>query len=276
MKHCVSRKFIINNNIFSCSDFKKTFPEKGISIYEVVRLYEGKALFFEDHYSRLLISAELTGLPVQHKEVEIFDKISCIVKENKLFTGNIRIVINGQETEEKIKNNLILSFIKHRYPKASESKSGVIAHTVKAERLNPNAKTINIKLRSILDNIIKKRNIYETILVDQNNFITEGSRSNVFFVKSNILYTSPVSEVLPGITRQKIISICKNIDVRVVELQICQQSISSFEAVFITGTSPGVLPLKRIDNNNFQTDHPVVNSISLEYDKLIMEYLNKR
>jgi len=276
MKHCSSKKFIINNSIFSCSEFKKTFPDIGISIYEVIRLYDGKPLFFEDHYSRLLKSAELTGLTVKFKKADIFDKISSLVKENKMLIGNIRIVFNEQELDGRKKHKLILSFIKHRYPKADEIVSGVIANTVKAERLNPNAKTINTKLRSVLDRIIKKSNIYETIMVDQNDFITEGSRSNVFFIKNNILYTSPISDVLPGITRKKIISICENIGVPLLEVRICMQTISSFDAAFISGTSPWILPLKQIDHNNFKADHPVLISISEEYDKILADYLQSR
>ncbi|MFC2119372.1 aminotransferase class IV [Bacteroidota bacterium] len=234
-----------------------------------MRIFNGIPLFFEEHYSRLLKSAELTKISIEYDQSELLELISILIKENDLYSGNIRIIINHYET----KNKLALSFIKHKYPSERELQSGVFAHSVKAYRINPNAKTLNINLRNLLDSIIIKKNIYETIMVNKGN-ITEGSRSNIFFIKNNCLHTSPQSTILPGITRQKIIDICNNLDINIMYKNIPLKDLRTFEAAFITGTSSGVLQLSQIDKIKLQLNHAIILKISKHYNALVKENLN--
>lgn len=276
MKNCVSHKFIFNDKVLPCAEFDKRFPTGSISIYEVVRIYNGIPLFHEDHCARLQKSADLTKLTLLICQSEIREKISTLIKVNNQNIGNVRIVVNQQTIKGKSENNLIISFIKHHYPTKHEILSGVIAQTVIAERKNPNAKTINTKLRSLLDSIINSTKIYETIMVNKKGYLTEGSRSNVFFVKSDKLFTTPLSKVLPGITRQKIIDICNMESIELVEDCIPLTELSSFEAIFISGTSPGILPLKQINKHRLQIGHSIVSNIADQYNKIVDNYIDCR
>jgi branched-chain amino acid aminotransferase len=115
--------------------------------------------------------------------------------------------------------------------------------------------------------------LYEVLLVDRHGRITEGSRSNVFFVKGNRFYTAPASQVLGGVTRKKVLQCLHGLGFTVIVEAVSAIEIGSFEAVFLTGTSPGVLPVNYIDAVYFKTDNPSVRQLMAQYDLMIEAYL---
>jgi branched-chain amino acid aminotransferase len=104
--------------------------------------------------------------------------------------------------------------------------------------------------------------------------ITEGSRSNLFFIKGNSVYTSPSKDVLMGITRQRIISICRKNGIGVNETAILADQVEFFDAAFISGTSPKVLPISTIDDYKYSTDNSLLLNIMEIYNNEIQNYIN--
>jgi branched-chain amino acid aminotransferase len=144
------------------------------------------------------------------------------------------------------------------------------------ERSNPNAKIINNNFRSETDEKIKASKSYEAILVDRNNYITEGSRSNIFMVKDNCVVTAPLEAVLPGITREIIIEICKKEQINFFEENVSFKQISDLDALFITGTSPKILPISKVDDFVFKSStNIIVQSIMRHYNRIIEEYIKE-
>lgn len=74
---------------------------------------------------------------------------------------------------------------------------------LKLERTDPNVKVLRTDYQKAVLAERKKQRAHEVLLVDQTDHVTEGSRSNLFIVKNNILYTSPAKNVLLGIVRKK-------------------------------------------------------------------------
>ena len=111
------------------------------------------------------------------------------------------------------------------------------------------------------------------LLVDRNERITEGSRSNVFFVKGNRFYTAPDSMVLSGVTRKKVMECLADLEFTIVEEAVFTSEISTFDAVFLTGTSPKVLPVRSIGKQVFNTQLLVVNELMNQYNHLIDNYI---
>jgi len=99
-------------------------------------------------------------------------------------------------------------------------------------------------------------------LVDRNGNLTEGSKSNIFMIKGNEVYTAPLENVLPGVTRGVIIEILKDLHVDFQEKSINESEIKELDALFISGTSPKVLPINKVDNIEFQSsENEMVNRI---------------
>lgn len=242
------------------------------SVYEVIRLIDGVALFLEDHYERLLTSARKSGIQLNMPLSELQMSIEQLIKENKQSIGNIKFLLSTTATT----NHWLLSFIPHSYPSDKDYEIGVPAGLLNAERLNPEAKVIQQSVREKADQLLTDKKLYEVLLVDRNGAITEGSRSNVFFVKNNCFYTAPASMVLLGVTRKKVLECLNELNCQVIEEAVREYEVSIYDAVFLTGTSPKVLPINAIDEFSFKTGHPMVLELMSQYNKKISEYIQSK
>ena len=152
------------------------------------------------------------------------------------------------------------------YPSAEQYEKGVRTGLFKGERKNPNIKMMDRELRDATDKAIKSGGLYEVFLVNRDGIITEGSRSNVFFIKNGEIYTSPTDTVLPGVTRTVIIRILEDAGIPLHYRAIKQDELNSFDAAFISGTSPKVLPVAAIGDTAYDVDDPVLRSVMARYD----------
>lgn len=116
--------------------------------------------------------------------------------------------------------------------------------------------------------------MYEVLLLNDRKQITEGSRSNVFFLdKDNCLITPPEQDILPGITRKYVLEICKQKELEVIHRPIHLEELSEMKACFISGTSPKILPVWQVDGFQFKADHPELKMIMDEFEGIIIQHL---
>ena len=124
-------------------------------------------------------------------------------------------------------------------------------------------------MRGRTNKAIKSGELYEVFLVNRDGIITEGSRSNVFFIKNGEVYTSPTDTVLPGVTRTVIIKILEDAGIPLHYSAIKQEELSGFDAAFISGTSPKVLPVASIGDIVYDVDDPVLRFVLAQYNILL-------
>jgi branched-chain amino acid aminotransferase len=123
---------------------------------------------------------------------------------------------------------------------------------------------------------LEENDAYEALLVNNRGEITEGSRSNLFFVVHGKIYTAPAEDVLIGITRKYILEACNNLRLEVIEQPIPFSMLDYAEGAFITGTSPKVLPIAAIEERELASaSNVIVRSILTEYDKILDLYIRK-
>lgn len=275
MKECIYDYFDLNGQIRECSDFDDSFIKEGKCLYEVIRLIKGIPLFFEKHIQRLNNSAHITGLKLWKNGDEIRECIKNTSKANKVYDGNVKIIFNFDDVKRG--RGFACYFISHHYPSDEEYKNGVKTILYHGERQNPNAKIINTAFRSAVDKEIRENGAYEAILADNNGYITEGSKSNIFLIKGNNVFTAPVSTVLPGVTRNVILEILKNDNIPVYEKKIHYTQLKDYEALFISGTSPKVLPISMADNIKFDSSsNELVERIMKDYNDEIKTYIDSQ
>jgi branched-chain amino acid aminotransferase len=270
----IYHNILIHNSQLIDKNSVDTFDySESLTIYEVIRLIDGIPLFFEDHLKRLHYSANLSGYEINLNDYEIYHSIKQLSIENQVLNGNIKLLFQFQ-------NNQLTSFycffIKHNYPNELQYLNGVNVKLISVERQNPNAKIIDISYKQKLNSFIEDSLIYEALLVNKNGWITEGSKSNVFFLKNNLLFTAPKSLILPGITRKIVLKLANLAKVDIIEECVNQKDIRFYDAVFISGTSPKILPIASIDNYNFNVNHPLLKKIMDDYNFEIENYILKR
>lgn len=273
MSECYGEIFVKNDEFLGKEYFKDSDISLGTSLYEVIRIIDGVPLFLERHLERLENSARLAKLDLWMDIEDIKMKLGKLLEITNSSIGNVKIVFN-YSGEHKSMHNFYAYFLSHNYPSDTEYNEGVPTLLCFMERENPNAKIINTNLRDKTNKLIKETGAYEAILVDKENNITEGSRSNIFLVKGDTVYTAPSQVVLPGITRNIIVDLCKENNIKIVEEQVSCEKISKIDALFISGTSPKVLPIKSVGENIYHSaSNSIVKNIMVAYNKNIENYI---
>jgi len=238
--------------------------------YEVVRLMDGKVLFLSDHLERFRRS--LSGSSIDYPgNRQVIKTLGLLVKENPFRVGNIRICMQHSAGKKPV---LLGYFVPYFYPDANMYKEGVKLATYPHQRPNPGIKKWDDRFRNSVAAYILENKVYEAALVNSKQQITEGSRSNIFFINPDgHLITVPEKDVLPGITRKYVLEIAKRERVPLLEKSVDLEELKSLVSVFISGTSPKVLPVKQINDQCFDVDHPLLHLIMDQFEILVQKNL---
>lgn len=263
MNECYGKKYILNGDLQPAELFENSLVYEGDSVYEVLRMVRGNPVFFSDHMARMATSAKLQKKEFLADIPTLRKAIISLTRSNKKREANLKIVFNYNKTAK----NYLVYLIEPIYPSEAQYRKGVKGILYFAQRKDPESKVINSKLRSSIYHKLILEGGYEAILVNDNNLITEGSRSNIFFLKGETLVTAPDNVILSGITRKHILEICRENNIIVEYTCVSVDDIKNFDAVFMTGTSPVVLPFYCIDNNFFNVKLPLIEKLRKIYLK---------
>jgi branched-chain amino acid aminotransferase len=261
MNECSGKKFILNGNLQPAEMFDKSMVYEGDSVYEVLRMIKGSPIFFPDHMERLTTSVKMQNKVLLADKNSIAKAITDLSRADKKKETNLKIVFNYN----KGVSNYLIYYIESSYPTQEQYKKGVKGVLFFAERKDPESKVIDHKLRSSIYHKLILEGGYEALLVNENRKVTEGSRSNVFFMKGDSLFTAPDSAVLNGITRKHILEICSENNISVDFLCVNADEIIQYDAVFMTGTSPAVLPFYCIGDKHFNVKIPMIERLRKLY-----------
>jgi len=264
----LGKTYIVNGISANVSEFNPEIPTD--IYYEVVRLIDGKVLFLEDHLSRLRDS--IAGTDFQFPGFErITESLRLLLLNNDFKIGNIRICL---QKDKKNQSLLLCYYVPYFYPESCVYLSGVQLVTYPHIRPNPGIKKWDNEFRVSVNQYIRDHGVYEALLLNDQKQVTEGSRSNLFFIDQNQqLITPPIKDILPGITRKYVFRICHQKGLNVVERSILLNELDQMESCFITGTSPKILPVWQIDGTQFKVDHPLLRMLMVELGTIIDQNL---
>ncbi len=224
-------------------------------IYEVVRWYGGFFYDMNGHMARLKRS--LMEVRISWPGADDFPSVAhdLVVKNNLIIQPAL---VYLQVTRGAAKRThafpfppvdpTIYAFARGFHPDSEKMKNGIGVILRKDIRWS----RCDIKSVSLLPNILlfqeaRELDCHECIF-SRDGFITEGAHSNVFFVINGVLHTHPESEnVLPGITRNNVLRLARQIGIPVNETAVEESAIHSVNEVFITNTSSEVAPVISIE-----------------------------
>lgn len=264
----LGNKYVVNGNTADVSGF---VPDMSADIYyEVIRLIDSKALFLPDHLKRLQLSLSESGIDYPG-DLRIIKNLALLVHENSFTKGNIRISLQRSNGSEAVLHSY---FIPYFYPDPSMYRKGVRLLIYPYIRPNPGIKKWDDQFRNAVSKFILEHKVYEVALKNLQNQITEGSRSNIFFIdRTGRLITPPDRDVLKGITRKYVLEIAAKEGIQIEERKIATDAMDSMASAFISGTSPKVLPVKQIDDFYFDVDHPVLQNLMEKFELLVQKHL---
>lgn len=258
--------YIIGNQLFKSEKANFEIENEDFQLYEVMRCINGRLIFEKDHLARLETGMQHLGYDGNFPLESVSGILKNLVEANDFRSGNVKIytsVIKG-----KVK--FAACYVPHNYPNDDLYRRGVELQSFKIERKDPTIKQISVssKIQSALTDRIGT-NYFETLLVDSLGGITEGSKSNFFLVKNGELYSALEENILPGITRYYVIEIAKRLNIPFHFQTIRLADIQDYQGAFICGTSPGVLPVSRIDSHNFNSQLPLIQKLIYEYGLIL-------
>lgn len=241
-------------------------------IYEVIRVIRGIPLFISEHYDRLLESAKLLNIELPLTQEVLVESIEHLVKRTGIENNNIRLEV-GRVGKERI--SWVLFWVLSVYPDQTLFDKGVKTVTYRATRENPHAKIFRSDFAQKISALRQMHDAFEVLLVKEDGVVTEGSRSNLFFIKDGMVHSAHEEDVLKGITRMKLIEVMKMAKVEWLETDITIKDLSKYEACFITGTSNHLLPVSSIDQIKYDSaNHPLLRVLQSAFESVVNADLN--
>ncbi len=242
--------------------------------YEVIRLVEGLPLFWDDHIRRLQASVAESFMINPQRLLEDCRRL-LEAAGSEYNQANLRIVVT--------ENDFVIHLSPSYYPTPEQFARGVPTAYLQRERRNPNIKTVDAAYKAAVAEAFAQESIYgrpfELLLVNRDGLITEGSRSNVFFIKDNKIITAPAELILMGITRYHVVDAIKATGAELVTGLISTEQVAAGEvdAAFLTGSPIDILPVARIEDTVLDSaGQPLIQAVYDAYQAIVRSDLEIR
>ncbi len=238
----------------------------GSAVFEGIRCYatpQGPAILrLPEHAQRLLNSSKIYRMEVKYSLEELMQAMVELVRVNKMPHCYIRPVVLrgygvvGVDPSKTPIEVYIACWPWGGYLGADALEKGVDVCVSSWNRMAPNtlpamaksaANYMNsqlIKMEAIINGYV------EGIALDDRGLVSEGSGENIFIVRAGTVITPPLaSSVLPGITRDSVITLCRDLEIPFQERSIPREELYISDEVFFVGTATEITPIRSIDRH---------------------------
>ena len=254
----------------------------GSCVFEGIRLYEGKIFKLEEHIKRLFDSAKILDLNIPFNFKEIIQVTKDITQKQNILNGYIRPVVwRGSEimaiSAKKASTKIaIAAWEWPSYFSPEKLLEGIKLSKSKWRRPSPESAPTNSKaaglymICSLSKHEAEKEGFDDALMLDYRGYIAEATGANIFFVKNSEIYTPIPDCFLNGITRQVVIEIAKQNNIKVHESYLEMDFLEGCDEVFLTGTAVEITPVSCIDNLNFK-GREITKFLISEFKKNILK-----
>jgi branched-chain amino acid aminotransferase len=233
----------------------------GDGLYETLRGFKGNLFMIDAHIQRLFHSLKALKYRVTFNNEYLKDAVIKTVKKNNLTKCDsyIKIIVtrgiyNGDfHFSSSSSPNLIIIAEKLRPYPTEDYIEGINVISSSIKRQSVGRSLYSHKLINYFENIFAKdeahkKNAVEAVFLTRDRLVLEGASSNIFLVKRGSVYTPPLTQnILPGVTREVVIDICRENMIRIKERKIHYRDIINADEIFKTSSVAGVVPVRKID-----------------------------
>jgi len=253
----------------------------GLGVFEGIRAYhcqDGRTAIFrlKEHIRRLFDSAHIMQMDIPFSPAAIEAVCSEIlwVNEQKeaylrplVFVGDGAMGLHPKDNPIRV---AVISWVWGAYLGDEGLKQGIRAKVSSFARHHVNVMMTSAKATgNYVNSILAKREATslgydEAILLDTNGYVAEASGENIFIIRDGAIKTPPVTAVLPGITRDCVITLARDLGIPVIEETFSRDEIYLADEVFLTGTAAEVTPVREVDNRRIGPGHPGPITLKLQ------------
>ena len=253
---------LINKESFNLSTENRAF-NYGDGVFETIKIQQGKVVFWEDHYFRLMASMRMLRMKIpmnftlEHLELELLKTV-----EGCGFKGMARARLTVYRKDGGLytpKTNAV-DYIIDVKPITSEMKSiykiDLYKDFYNYSGLLSTIKTTNRMVNTLASIFAKENDLEGCILLNERKGVVEAANGNIFVVKGTVVKTPPLSEgCIKGISRLKVIDIINShSDYTLEEVVISPFEIQKADEVFITNAIVGIQPVTQYRKKQFTTE----------------------
>ena len=231
----------------------------GDSVWEGLRLYNGRIFKLHEHLDRLERSARALSFAEIPPREKIIDEIKRTLGANKMRDGvHIRLTLSrglkitsGMDPRLNQSGPTLIVLAEHKAP--VYAKTGLTLITSKIRRPPPDVLDPRIHHANLLNSILAKieannASVDDALMLDTRGFVAETNATHVFIVRNGDLVTSRVVACPEGITRATVIEICATEKIRCIETDLSVVDVYGAHEMFCTGTMGELAGVIRIDN----------------------------
>lgn len=282
----VNIKIFIKDRLFKREDAKVSVFDSSVqggdAVWEGLRVYDKKIFCFDRHITRLQESAKALAFTDIPETAFIKNAVFKTLNYNKMYDGaHVRLTLtrgekitSGMDPRLNIKGSCLIVLAEWKAP-VYDNSNGIKLITSHIRRNSPQFLDSKIHHNNLLNNILAKihSNLCgadESLMLDNNGFVSETNATNIFMVKNDALHTPAADSCLPGITRETVINIARSMNIPCFERNLSLSEFYNADEVFTSGTMGELTPVNEIDGRviNNQNKSEILKTIYNEYRKL--------
>ena len=237
----------------------------GLGAFEGIRCYlcqDGKSAVFRlrEHVDRLFDSAQIGDIKIPYTKREISEACKETLRVNQLKEGYIRpIVFIGEGVMGVYPGDnpirvAIITWSWGAYLGEEALEKGIRIKVSSYTRHHVNVMMTKAKIcGNYVNSVLAKREVMkmgydEALMLDTEGYVSEASGENIFMVKNGVLKTTPLTSILPGITRDSVIQIAKAKKITLLEERFTRDELYTAQEAFFTGTAAELTPIREVDD----------------------------
>lgn len=226
----------------------------GFGLFETLKFAKGHVFFAEAHWRRFSKSCTELGMPLPLKEAELLASYRQLIRCSPLEEGALRV----QYAKGFGGFDLLIAIKENRYVQ-SDYENGFRICIASGKR-NPYARLTYIKSCNYLENLLEKeaaqRNQYdEAIFLNTDGLLSEGTFTNLFWVKDGVVRTPAVScGILPGILRDELIGLIRGLGLPLEIGAFTEEDLQAADEVFLTNALMEIMPVSRFYSKLYDLD----------------------
>jgi len=259
-----SIKLYVNGEMVDREDAKVSVYDSGFMLgdgmWEGLRLYDGVWAFFDEHMDRFFSSCKAVSLDVGMDRQGIMDALQLTAKTNDMHTDvHCRLMLTRgvkikpfQHPSLSRTGPTMVIIMEHSRPASSVQAKGIRLATVPQVRGLPMSQDAKYNSHSKLNCVIaclqaEQAGADEALMLDPHGFVNTTNACNFFIVRKGEVWTSTGDYCMNGVTRQKVIDICRENDIPVFERNYSLVDAMGADEAFLTGTFGAQTPVAEID-----------------------------
>lgn len=257
-------KIYINGEFFKREDAKISVFDSGYlvgdGIWEALRLHQGVLVFLEDHLDRLWTSAATVGMQFPFTKAELTNTIWSVLNKNNMSDNvHVRIMITrgikktpSQDPRLTISGPNVVIIPEYKNASKESKEKGITLFTSTIRRGSPDYLDPRLNCHSKLHEVQAliqaiEAGADEALMLDVNGFVATCNATNFFMIKNGEVWTSTSKYCMNGITRAKVIEVCKTNNIPCFEKDFSLFDVYGADEAFVTGTFGGLTPVTKID-----------------------------